>query len=537
MRFLPLVALVCGVASCSLFVDTSGLQGGGGSGSQDGGGSGEAGADGGGPCASCDDQNPCTDDTCDDAGTCHHAANTGTCDDGDTCTNGDACSQGTCFGGAADTTSSACKPIPVDRSVGPQNTTPVASSAATKSTLTIAGTTALFGAAMPDNFGMGDAVLYDTNDDGTVDAIAFVHARVSSTVYQLRAKDGTTPAAVTTSKTWAAYRAYLQLADAVHTGTENASIDPSLANFDDWTGGTNLNGIAWSIACYADGFVDSTSAGICSASTNHNECDNTNGGWSTTNGGYLRIFTPSLPSEVGTSQRHKGRWGEGYQRTASIIFGPGLDIRVEGMSIHQTTTDRTYLILAPGDGGHVRIAQSFSWAVQRAFDVWDGSLAASSGPDTIEFWNDIGINDTTTDGAGAFYINSSHVKAEISSCTGVAHASGEGAFTDPNSVTSCRNCLAVQDGSAVGFSGTFGGVSTSASTDATVGSYGATNSASVTPSFVAAGSQDFHLVTDASQNVGIRGKGANLGTSFTTDIDGDPRPASGAWDIGADQVP
>ncbi|MBM4394508.1 MAG: hypothetical protein FJ087_02320 [Deltaproteobacteria bacterium] len=46
----------------------------------------------------CDDGNPCTDDSCDAAVGCLHAANAAPCDDGDPCTTGDACAGGKCGG-------------------------------------------------------------------------------------------------------------------------------------------------------------------------------------------------------------------------------------------------------------------------------------------------------------------------------------------------------------------------------------------------------------------------------------------------------
>jgi hypothetical protein len=49
----------------------------------------------------CDDNNPCTQDTCDvGAGTCSHPAQAGSCDDGNLCTTGDACAAGLCRGSA-----------------------------------------------------------------------------------------------------------------------------------------------------------------------------------------------------------------------------------------------------------------------------------------------------------------------------------------------------------------------------------------------------------------------------------------------------
>ncbi len=45
----------------------------------------------------CDDLNPCTDDSCDDAGDCINAANTIDCSDDNACTEGDHCEEGACI--------------------------------------------------------------------------------------------------------------------------------------------------------------------------------------------------------------------------------------------------------------------------------------------------------------------------------------------------------------------------------------------------------------------------------------------------------
>jgi hypothetical protein len=57
-----------------------------------------AGACIGGARVSCDDGDPCTDDTCDNGG-CKHTPNTGPCDDGNACTKADTCAAGRCVGG------------------------------------------------------------------------------------------------------------------------------------------------------------------------------------------------------------------------------------------------------------------------------------------------------------------------------------------------------------------------------------------------------------------------------------------------------
>ena len=47
----------------------------------------------------CDDDNPCTDDLCEETGGCAFPPNTAACDDGDLCTLADACAAGACVGG------------------------------------------------------------------------------------------------------------------------------------------------------------------------------------------------------------------------------------------------------------------------------------------------------------------------------------------------------------------------------------------------------------------------------------------------------
>lgn len=51
-----------------------------------------------GTAVSCDDANPCTDDSCDSQAGCGHIANLAPCDDGRTCTEDDRCFAGVCSG-------------------------------------------------------------------------------------------------------------------------------------------------------------------------------------------------------------------------------------------------------------------------------------------------------------------------------------------------------------------------------------------------------------------------------------------------------
>ena len=69
-----------------------------------------------GDAISCDDEDPCTDDSCDPATGCAHEPGTAPCDDGDPCTVGDVCAGGACAGTPKDCgdgnpcTGDACEP-------------------------------------------------------------------------------------------------------------------------------------------------------------------------------------------------------------------------------------------------------------------------------------------------------------------------------------------------------------------------------------------------------------------------------------------
>ncbi len=53
------------------------------------------------PCTGCDDGNACTDDTCDGPGKCVYTNGSGTCSDGSACTTGDSCAAGACKAGTS----------------------------------------------------------------------------------------------------------------------------------------------------------------------------------------------------------------------------------------------------------------------------------------------------------------------------------------------------------------------------------------------------------------------------------------------------
>src|SRR5262245_63896515 len=93
--------------------------------------------------------------------------------------------------------------------------------------LTISSGTATFASAMPDSIGVGDAIQYDDDSDGDIDAndsICFIHGRTSSTVFMVKNAAGSNPTDVTNDQDWSIFRAYLNITNCENR-TENTGID------------------------------------------------------------------------------------------------------------------------------------------------------------------------------------------------------------------------------------------------------------------------------------------------------------------------
>ena len=97
---------------------------------------------------------------------------------------------------------------------------------------------------------------------------------------------------------WQIFRAYTSLSAAEEL-RENPGVAAGLRNFDLAVGGKDISQATgsdevWNFACYAEAAADTIPAVF--------------NGWTTAPNNFLRIYTPSLPAEVGATQRHAGAW-------------------------------------------------------------------------------------------------------------------------------------------------------------------------------------------------------------------------------------
>lgn len=179
-------------------------------------------------------------------------------------------------------------------SVQPGITSAIATGSA-GNTLTISGSTATFSSALPDSVGVGDILVYDANNNGSVENLAVIRGRTSPCSWTVKDSiDGTSGLnTVTADADWSIYRAYTSINNAV-ASTENTGVPVGLRGFNIWGGTATLitPNLTMTFACYPG--TDNTTLSLVAITSN------------STN--RLKIYTPYLPTEVGRRMRHSGKW-------------------------------------------------------------------------------------------------------------------------------------------------------------------------------------------------------------------------------------
>lgn len=437
------------------------------------------------------------------------------------------------------TTASWTKAITVNnifRSVESGRSSAIASG--TSNAMSIAGTTLSFSSGVSTQIGVGDVIQYDSDNNGTLDSIAFIHGRTSSTVFTIASVNGGTPTATSAAdQDWQIYRAYTSLANA-ESGVENTGIDAGLRDFDTWSGGQNIvtGNVQWNIALYA-GADDTGNVSLA--------------GWTTDENNILKIYTPTSASEVGISQRHIGISKTGYHLDGTISNGVQ-NIVIDGISINNRSLAVTVhaLELTPDESedstiviSNSVIGQSYSPSSNYSHTIYVSTLgSAPYHSNTVVLYNNI-ILDAVGTGATpisavAIFSNPASTGEDktylfnntVYSLNGISLLRNAGDVDVRNNIFYSKNFASA----TVDWGGAGAVVSNlnNASNHAGVFSGGTNNRVSQTFSFFDESVLDFRLDT---QDASVKNYGTDLSSNGVVDFnqDGLGRTRAGAWDIGA----
>ncbi len=414
-------------------------------------------------------------------------------------------------------------------------------------TVTISTGTATFTTSQPANVGVGDEITYS---GGTK---AYISGRTSASVYTVTTATGLVPPDVGGATVNSITRAFNTLKVAA-----TDSLDATHLNtFDLVAGNIQLN-----LACYNDGPDPSSYVRIEEP-------------WITGPTNYIRVFTPTLSSEVGIFQRHTGVAGTGYRIAPT---GPaGTDffnfilvstdtgyVRVEGVEIDGSglTAGENVRGLMANDSAtsqDVRFAHNLIHDItnttiddtdnSRVFGIFldstDNSKVANNiiynltSVSTYSQGQARGIEGDDPGKTHHVYNNTLYnirATATAGSATGILDTGGNTVFARNNYVGLVDSAL----GGEACFSGSFAAENNNVASDATAVGAGSQINQSAYASYfvnVTPGSEDLHLLDDSNALWGTSGADLDSDPNLpvTEDIDREPRHTS-TPDIGADEV-
>jgi uncharacterized delta-60 repeat protein len=401
-------------------------------------------------------------------------------------------------------------------------------------TAEISGSTATFSGDMPANVGVGDVLVYNNGSD----RIAFIHGRTSTTVFTVKDKDGGTPAAAAAGTSVGVFRAYTSLSN-WESQIENANI--SEPTEDDVNPSTDLvaTNTIMMVPCYGDG-EDTASVYIDS--------------WTTGPNNYIKIYTPTSLSEVGTSQRHNGAWDTSAYRISQdgSYFAPiGVReryIRIDGLQIDSNVehNGESNGIHVSDDNSDAPVEIHISNSIFRmtaappstaAFGIGAlngfGDVTFDNSLYVAKVWNNIIYGYAVSGGGGTciYAQNYGTVYAYNNTCVGGSGATNGIAAWD-NVDFYAKNNMSIDFTDP--YKNTFNAESTNNVSD--TGDAPGSNPINGEPTFVDKAGNDYHL---ANTDTVAQGAGADLdgdsNLAMVDDIDGDHRDSTQP-DIGADEI-
>ena len=395
----------------------------------------------------------------------------------------------------------------------------------------ISNDTLYLDAPAPDTVGIGVVYQYLNNTN-----LSFIHKRVSSSVWVVKDSLGGTTYLnqVTNDGPGYFFHCYTGMAN-FNSGIENTLVATALRN---WPGGNrNIQSANedWFVPCYAG--RDSNSALINIAN------------WNTSPTHRIRFYSPTLPTEVGLSQRHQGHYEDyGYKLFRNSGSAANL-LQIANGSV-QTSAHVDFDGLSfKTTGSGAQAALVFESTEFNSVDNFDISNCIIVGSDslstrtnhqgirenggsltpTLNVWNTIiyGFLSNTTGDIGIWSGGGSGMTIRVSNCTLYNNDTGISA----NSITDLPIYNTIVNRTSNGFNGV-----------KCVGDYNRSSIASDAPGthstncivvFADAANGDFLL---ASADTCARDNGTDLSSSnpsVNDDIIGTARPQEGGYDIGA----
>ncbi|MDR3558801.1 MAG: hypothetical protein P4L58_00160, partial [Candidatus Pacebacteria bacterium] len=366
------------------------------------------------------------------------------------------------------------------------------------------------------NLGVGDVLTAGGN-------AYYISKKIDTSHWDVITALGATPADLSSTSVTSITHAFASLEGAVDASTASGAFDSSHLNTKDLV----ANNYQLNIPCYYDTGADTTAVTIS--------------GWTTGASNYIRIYTPkSLTTEANFSQRATGKWDNSkysISANANVIYVQIENVHVDGLQVElNPTSDDGYLGIGVNSQSYIidGFEASNNIVKQTTQKVDAYGVICYTGASTCKIWNNIVYGFSLgSAGRGSILVggSSSTVAYVYNNTTygnyiGIQELAGGEIFLNNN--------LSYNNGTD--YDGSFDPSSTNnLSKDATAPAYG-TYYRNATVTFVDATNDDFHL---ASTDTGAIGNGANLISDtylpFSTDIDGQTRPATGAWDIGADE--
>lgn len=375
-------------------------------------------------------------------------------------------------------------------------------------TMDIVDGTATLSVAQTGNIGVGDLIRYNTT------SVCFISGKTSTSVWSVVDQYGANPSNITNASIDSIHHPFTSLSAA-----EAGATGASYLNTADLTTGP----YALYFPCYYDDDSDGTKVNV--------------NGYTTSATCFIQIYTPNdTDTEANNSQRHDGKWkADAYNLTVSTIGSGSAIIYVEDDYVkiigiqyraNESGTYRHGIVFDAGADNEGTVSHCIG---HRNL----GSDAAAVTPATAA---DIYIYNTFYDWMGT---------------EGVIHAQGTGTVYAYNNTFAdnatgmkrtsgtfvAKNNITTGSGDANTYVGTFDAASRNNTTDSDddIGA-GSGNIKNQTITYVDADNSDYHL---AGTDVGAIDKGINLYAdatiAVTDDIDGDARPAAGAFCCGSDQ--